>query len=83
MGWSFSFAGSPHIVRRAGMFMPGRGAPRAALAAASASSPRTVATTSRSRPTSSPTGSDQIWGTDITCIPTDEGWLYVAGVLDL
>lgn len=25
---------------------------------------------------------DQAWVTDITCVPTDEGWLYVAGVLD-
>jgi transposase InsO family protein len=30
-----------------------------------------------------PSGPDQIWVTDITYIPTDEGWLYVAGVLDL
>lgn len=28
-------------------------------------------------------GPDQVWVTDITYIPTDEGWLYVAGVLDL
>jgi transposase InsO family protein len=26
---------------------------------------------------------NQIWVTDITYVPTDEGWLYVAGVLDL
>ena len=26
---------------------------------------------------------DQIWVADITYIPTDEGWLYLAGVLDL
>lgn len=26
---------------------------------------------------------NQKWVTDITCIPTDEGWLYLAGVLDL
>lgn len=25
---------------------------------------------------------DQIWVTDITYVPTDEGWLYVAGVMD-
>ena len=25
---------------------------------------------------------DQAWVTDITYVPTDEGWLYVAGVLD-
>ena len=31
-------------------------------------------------PTSAP---DQIWVADITYIPTDEGWLYLAGVLDL
>ena len=26
---------------------------------------------------------DQVWVSDITYIPTDEGWLYLAGVLDL
>jgi putative transposase len=26
---------------------------------------------------------DQVWMTDITCIPTDEGFLYLAGVMDL
>ena len=26
---------------------------------------------------------NQIWVADITYIPTDEGWLYLAGVLDL
>jgi len=31
-------------------------------------------------PTSAP---DQIWVADITYIPTDQGWLYLAGVLDL
>jgi transposase InsO family protein len=31
-------------------------------------------------PTTAP---DQIWVADITYIPTDEGWLYLAGVLDL
>jgi putative transposase len=25
---------------------------------------------------------DQVWVTDLTYVPTDEGWLYVAGVLD-
>jgi putative transposase len=30
-----------------------------------------------------PTGPNQIWVADITYVPTDEGWLYVAGVLDL
>lgn len=25
---------------------------------------------------------DQVWVTDITHVPTDEGWLYVAGVMD-
>ena len=25
---------------------------------------------------------DQIWVTDITYVPTDEGWMYVAGVMD-
>ena len=29
------------------------------------------------------TASNQIRVADITCIPTDEGWLYLAGVLDL
>lgn len=27
--------------------------------------------------------SDQIWTTDITYIPTQEGWLYLAGIKDL
>ena len=30
-----------------------------------------------------PSGPDQVWATDITYVPTAEGWLYVAGVLDL
>ena len=30
-----------------------------------------------------PTGLDQIWVADITYIPTDEGWLYLASILDL
>lgn len=30
-----------------------------------------------------PTKPDEVWVTDITYVPTDEGWLYVAGVLDL
>jgi putative transposase len=25
---------------------------------------------------------DEIWRTDITCVPTDEGWLYVAAMMD-
>jgi transposase InsO family protein len=29
------------------------------------------------------TASNQIWVADITYIPTAEGWLYLAGVLDL
>jgi putative transposase len=33
--------------------------------------------------TPAPTQRDQVWVTDITYVPTDEGWLYVAGVLDL
>jgi putative transposase len=28
------------------------------------------------------TAPDQVWLTDITYVPTDEGWLYLAGVLD-
>lgn len=30
-----------------------------------------------------PTKPDEVWVTDITYVFTDEGWLYVAGVLDL
>jgi putative transposase len=30
-----------------------------------------------------PTQPNQVWVTDITYVDTDEGWLYVAGVLDL
>jgi transposase InsO family protein len=29
-----------------------------------------------------PTGPDQVWVTDITYVPTLEGWLYVAVILD-
>lgn len=29
-----------------------------------------------------PTKPDQIWVSDLTYVPTDEGWLYLAGVLD-
>jgi len=29
-----------------------------------------------------PTQADQVWVTDMTYVPTAEGWLYVAGVLD-
>lgn len=29
------------------------------------------------------TGPNQAWGVDITYVPTEEGWLYLAGVLDL
>lgn len=32
---------------------------------------------------SAPTGPDQAWASDITYIETAEGWLYLAGVLDL
>jgi transposase InsO family protein len=32
---------------------------------------------------STPTKPDPIWATDITYIETGEGWLYLAGVLDL
>jgi putative transposase len=31
----------------------------------------------------SPTGPNQVWVTDITYIPTQEGWLYLAGVKDV
>ena len=30
-----------------------------------------------------PTGPDRTWATDLTCVPTQEGWLYVAVILDL
>lgn len=30
-----------------------------------------------------PVRSDEVWATDITYLPTSEGWLYLAGVLDL
>jgi transposase InsO family protein len=30
-----------------------------------------------------PTNRDQVWVTDITCLPTDEGWLYLAAIVDL
>jgi transposase InsO family protein len=29
-----------------------------------------------------PTGRDQVWVSDLTCVPTAEGWLYAAVVLD-
>lgn len=29
------------------------------------------------------TGLDQVWAADITYIPTDEGWLYLASILDV
>ena len=32
---------------------------------------------------SGPTGPNQIWVTDITYLQTDEGWLYLAAILDL
>lgn len=31
----------------------------------------------------SPTAPNQVWVTDITYIPTDEGWLYLAGLKDV
>ena len=33
----------------------------------------------RRQPTQEP---NTVWVADITCVPTDEGWLYVAGVVD-
>ena len=51
--------------------------------------PRTATTSSPSRPTGLGSGrhrwqrSNEVWAADITYVPTDEGWLYLAGVLDL
>jgi putative transposase len=36
----------------------------------------------RLRDTTMPSRRDAVWVADITYMPTDEGWLYVAGVLD-
>jgi len=36
----------------------------------------------RLREASSPSRPDQVWVSDMTYVPTREGWLYVAGVLD-
>lgn len=36
----------------------------------------------RLRETTLPARRDAVWVADITYVPTDEGWLYVAGVLD-
>jgi transposase InsO family protein len=33
-------------------------------------------------PANKPTAINQVWHSDITYVPTDEGWLYLAGVLD-
>jgi transposase InsO family protein len=33
--------------------------------------------------TAPPSHPDEVWAADITYVPTGEGWLYVAGVLDL
>ena len=30
-----------------------------------------------------PDAPDQVWTGDITCLATDEGWVYLAGVIDL
>lgn len=30
-----------------------------------------------------PAAPDRVWSSDITCIATDEGWLYLAAVIDL
>ena len=32
--------------------------------------------------TNKPIGINQVWHSDITYIPTDEGWLYLAGTMD-
>ncbi len=42
-----------------------------------------IAPNTLSRRFSMASGPDQIWGTDITYIRTDEGFLYLAGVMDL
>ena len=51
--------------------------------------PRTTDSTHASRwPTtcwtasSPPSAPNQKWAADITYVPTDEGWLYLAGVID-
>ena len=31
----------------------------------------------------SPTAPNQVWATDITCLPTAQGWAYIAVILDL
>jgi transposase InsO family protein len=33
-------------------------------------------------PVNKPTAINQVWHSDITYVPTDEGWLYLAGVMD-
>jgi putative transposase len=33
-------------------------------------------------PANKPTAINQVWHRDITYVPTDEGWLYLAGVMD-
>jgi transposase InsO family protein len=33
-------------------------------------------------PDNKPTAINQVWHSDITYVPTDEGWLYLAGVMD-
>jgi transposase InsO family protein len=33
-------------------------------------------------PANKPTAINQVWHSDITYVPTDEGWLYLAGVMD-
>ena len=54
----------------------------------SGSAPPTATTTSPSPPIAwpicpLPSAPNQIWVGDITYIPTEEGWLYLAGILDL
>jgi Integrase core domain len=53
-----------------------------------ASRPRIVTTISPSRPTCWPkvpkaTAPNQLWVADITYVETQEGWLYLAAILDL
>ncbi len=45
--------------------------------------PRKPVAPNRLERTFQATGPNQVWLADITCIPTDEGWLYLAAVKDM